>query len=168
MGPKKKILRLDDSFLEPEELLWMITSTNDDYRMAYFFNKNLKFRFYRYTTLDYKLPGKKLTGAYSVYVFEQEGLPNSWYLLSNKHENGNLIKKSGNVDFLLIARGTPDAVEVDDITSRIRQFPETLFVQHVDPDKLDNIGEVLDLLEIKMIEVKKERKKNELAGKNKM
>lgn len=168
MVPKKKILRLDDSFMEPEELLWMITSTNDDYRMAYFFNKNMKFRFCRYTDLNYKLPGKKFTGTYSVYVYEQDDLSNTWYLLSNKHENGNLIKKSGNVDYLLIAKGTPDAIEVDGVTSRIRKFPDTLFVQQVDHDKLDNIGEVLDLLEITLLEVKKDRKEKARAGKNKM
>ncbi len=168
MAPKKKILRLDDSFLEPEELLWLITSTNDDYRIAYFFNKYFKFRFYRCADLTYRLPGRKLTGTYSVYEYKQDDMSNTWYLLSNKHENGSLIKKSGNVDFLLVAKGTPDAVDENEITSRIRKFPDVLFVQQVDHDKLGNIGEVLDMLEITLLEVKKARKMKEQADKNKM
>lgn len=160
MIAKKKILKLDDEFLEPEELLFLITSTNKDYRMAYFLNKQLSFNFIRRPDLEYSHHDHDATGSYAVYSSEQESLGIGWYLLGNKHAEGNLLKKTTNVDYLLVAKGNYQVVDTAGLIAKLRKVPNTLFVQQSQYENLPNIADVLELLELMIMrEDKKEKAK---------
>ena len=159
MTAKKKVLKLDDSFTEPEEIVLLITSTNKDYRMAYFLNKYLKFDFSRRSNLQYSTKLKEQdTAEYPVFSCEAKEADLSWMLVSNKHSYGNLIKKTGNIDYLLIARGATEEVNVADMLAKIRKIPNVLFVNETNLQAHANIFEVLEKLELLIILEEKRRK----------
>lgn len=164
MTAKKKVLKLDDdSFSEPEEILLLITSTNKDYRMAYFLNKHLKFDFYRQSNLQYSNRSKdKETTEFSVFSYEEKEAERSWLLVSNKHSGGNLLKKTGNIDFLLIIKGTTDEFDTDHFLTKLRKLPNVLFAKKTSHEVHKNIYDVLENLELLMIsDGKKHKNKNQ-------
>lgn len=152
----------------PEELLVLITSTNKDYRMAYFLNKQLGFNFVRRPDLEYSHHDHKVTGSYSVYSCEQTNLQVSWYLLGNKHAKGNLLKKTTNVDYLLVARGNNEAVDASGMLAKLRKVPNTLFVQQSQYENLPNIADVLEILELMIMQEDRKEKDNITAQKKKL
>lgn len=164
MTAKKKILKLDDSFSKPEEIVLLITSTNKDYRMAYFLNKYLKFDFSRRSNLQSSTKLKEQeTPEYAVFSCEDKEKDLSWLLVSNKHPLGNLLKKTGNIDYLLIARGTTEEVDENTVLSKLRKIPNVLFVNKTNHQTHVNIYEVLEKLEL-LIMMEEKRKRNQNQG----
>lgn len=156
---KKKILKLDEEFYEPEELVVIINSTNKDYRMAYFMNKYLKFEFSRRSDLICDLKNNTST-RYSVYRHHQPDSHVDWYLVNNRHAEGNLIPKLQNVDYLLIIRGNYRAVSIENILTKIRQIPNTMYAQKMPQEQFKLMPEVFDMLELMILEeTKKEKEK---------
>ncbi|MCF8331389.1 MAG: IPExxxVDY family protein [Bacteroidales bacterium] len=161
---KKKILKLDEESCEPEELIVIINSTNKDYRMAYFINKFLKFEFSRRSDLECKHKNKTTTN-YSVYRHHQTDLHVDWYLVNNKHPEGNLIPKTQNVDYLLIVRGNYQIIDMQKILVKIRQIPNTIYAQIMPQEKFNLIPEVLEMLELMILEETKREKEKYLKDK---
>ncbi|MFO8053650.1 MAG: IPExxxVDY family protein [Bacteroidales bacterium] len=159
---KKTILTLDDAMLSPGDPVILITSTNKDYRMAYFLNKHLDFKLSRCSDMDYASKKGVSAVQYSLYDYEETDIGVHWCLLSNKHERGNLIKRAGDVDFLLIGRGSHDVVDMEKIVKIIRSIPHVLFVREAANAMLSNMEGVMQSLELTLIE--EERKKKGKRG----
>lgn len=164
MTAKKKVLKLDDSYCEPEEIVFVITSTNKDYRMAYFLNKYLRFDFYKRSNLQYSIRGNQYeTAEYAVFSWEEKETDLFWLLVSNKHPMGNLLKKTGNIDFLLIVKGSTEEVDVEHVLSKLRKIPNVLFANATNQQTHANLPEVLEKLELLIMlddKRKKDKKQN--------
>lgn len=159
MTAKKKTFKLESNLPFSEELLFLISSTNKDYRLAYFLNKYLGLSLEKRGNLKYSLPGAGYSGSYSLYMFEQNEIELTWYLVSNKHEAGNLIKGFGKIDYILIVKGNYEQMDVENLLHSIRKIPDILFVQQTNHENLKNIYDVLEMIEISVMEENKSGRK---------
>lgn len=90
-----------------------IHSILEDYRMAYFLNKNLKLNLGRFNkNLDF--PSKNCS--FSFYIYEDEATFTTWSLIANKYVfvdhvsslNNNLFKEETKTSFLIPERNKVD------------------------------------------------------------
>jgi hypothetical protein len=81
----------------------------------------------------------------------------SWFLIPNKHEQGNLLKNAANIDFLFVIKGNYEHLDKEQIILQIRKIPDILFVHEAEHDKLKNIYDILEMIEITMIDKSKKR-----------
>lgn len=82
-----------------------IHSTLEDFRIAYFLNKNLSTNLKQIEGLDF--PSKKCS--FSLFIYENEATFTSWSLIANKHVfvdsvksyNNNLFEEESKTSFLI-------------------------------------------------------------------
>lgn len=137
--PKKKLhkLKLDDN---SDFLLIGIASHENDYRLSWALNQELGFKFIRKTDLVIYNSKHDIDIAYSRYFLENQPELNS-YLISNKSEQGFLLPKYKNIDFILKISLDEGIEYVDNMLVNLKKIRIiiTAFVLEDIPEKLEKI-----------------------------
>ncbi len=158
MTAKRLVLKLDDTPPEIEKWVVLIASGMRGYRMAYFLNKYLEVSLGFCFSLSYKPAKSSAPVDYPAFSWEDREMGVRYYLIENKNPAGALLKKSGNIDFLWIAKGNHDLLDKTQMVNQIRNIPGVVFVQPAPSDDASNMEHILESLEIKMIEFNKQEK----------
>lgn len=87
-----KLKLLIDDFDEPEYSLIAMHTVLEDYRLAFFINKNLKLKLIR--SHNFELKTKTGTFIFRKFVFEDEFNDRKWTLVQNKNEIIAVDKKN--------------------------------------------------------------------------
>ena len=132
-----------------------ITSHIKDYKISWLLNNNLKFNFIK--IMDYLISNetKKQTkkenflfdkkedaslnssiNGFSQYYYQIEENHVSYFLISNKSENGLLIPELPIVDYFILIQGPITENEIEKFITSIREIPDISTVYKVDVSKL--------------------------------
>lgn len=128
-----------------------IHSTLEDYRLAFFLNKNLKLHLTRFKDdLDFTSSNCK----FPLYVYEDEATFTTWSLIANKRiftddvisENNNLfqeetktsffIPEKKQIDYFIKISGNLELKEINDILTKINQTSNIITSYTLEPDDL--------------------------------
>jgi hypothetical protein len=129
-----------------------------DYRLLYEFNKQLEFSFSK--ECDFLAPilkGKKPI-PYSFYLYKDEDHRLTYYLLSNRSEEGLLFPTIKQADYMLIIEGEIKKQKTETFLSSLRTVPKVLMAFEIKATDLKGIEIFLMDLELHVLEIIKESK----------
>ncbi len=130
-------LEIDD-FSEDDYQLIGLHSTLEDYQLAFFLNKNLKFKL---TKASYDLDFKDKSSSFSVFEYINEGLDYSCYLISNIYKSTIESTKKGffkeseavaylipekKVDYFLKIEGNIKSGFIENNIEKINSIPQII------------------------------------------
>lgn len=125
-----------------------IHSTLEDFRMAYFLNKNLNTNLKRFKN-DLDFPSKKCS--FSLFIYENVSTFTSWSLIANKYVfinsvrsyDNNLFKEESKTSFLISEKkqvdyfikisGNIDQIFLQNILSKINNTQNIITSYSIDP-----------------------------------
>jgi len=82
-----------------------IASHQNHYRLSWALNRILNIQFQKTDDLIIKLNKANIEQHFSKYTYQDNTLPSTYHLISNKCEQGYLLKELTNIDFLLKIEG---------------------------------------------------------------
>lgn len=125
-----------------------IHSTLEDYRIAYFLNKNLNTNLKRFKN-DLDFPSKKCS--FSLFIYENVSTFTSWSLIANKYVFVNSVRSNDNnlfkeesktsflisekkqVDYFIKINGNIDQIFLQNILSKINNTHNIITSYPIDP-----------------------------------
>ena len=128
-----------------------IHSTLEDFRIAYFLNKNLNTNLKRFKD-DLDFPSKKCS--FSLFIYENKATFTSWSLIANKYVFVNSVKSFDNnlfeeesktsflisekkqVDYFIKINGNIDQIFLHNILSKINNTQNIITSYPIDPYNL--------------------------------
>lgn len=120
-----------------------INSTLADYKLAYFFNTELNFKFTRFKDilLDDVNP-------YAFFYFNAGENRNVYNLVSLKHKGLPCIKLKPQMDYLLIVRNHITDDRLAQLIKNIRSIRQVTYAYTMDLDKLPAMDVLLERIEM--------------------
>ncbi len=114
---QKKVHRLD---FDSELILIGIASHQSDYRVSWAINESLNFELTQGKSIEVYVKKIDKIQQFSVFYYETEN--RTFRLISNRCENGILIKKFKNIDFLLIITGKINNQEISVLIEQLKKI----------------------------------------------
>ena len=139
MSAKKKLHRLNCEY-ERDYMLIGIASHENDYRLSWALNKNLYFNFTKIDDLIISHPKHNIEINYSMYFSNDDSYLN-YHLISNKSEQGFLLPKMKNIDFVLKISGDVNTDFINELLIKLKRIDIVItafFIQDVS-DRLEKI-----------------------------
>jgi hypothetical protein len=130
-----------------------------DYRLSYLLNQELEFKFSRIEDLMAFLPGKKIQAEFALYYFRDEDRFNTYCLLANRSQEAVLVPELRQTDFLLLVEGEFRKAQKDPVLKAIRSIPNVLTSYEIRLAEVKNIDSLLTDIEMHLMNVLKEKKK---------
>jgi len=118
---KKKVHKLVSEPNEQFSLIGIVTHEND-YRLSWAFNQNLRFEFTKAESLCIEQPKLEENPVFSVFRFDDEECFIQYQLISNKSENGFLIPELKNIDFILKISGEVTDPSFKELVLKIKKM----------------------------------------------
>lgn len=120
-----------------------INTTLIDYKMAYYLNQKLGFKFVRLDEilLDEVLP-------YAFFYYNSGENRNAYNLVSLKHKEHLCVKITPHVDFLLIVRNHITTEKLEQLTKSIREIKDVSHAFTLDLSRLPVIDILLERIEM--------------------
>lgn len=145
MAVRKLKLSSDDF---PDIDLIGINTSLQDYRLAYFINKETALRLERLEDLPVYSEKSKDLRNYCLYSYFDPDKRVSYYLCSNDNEKGKMIDQYSQANYFLLVKGNRNDEEVKAIQSTVRKLPSVTFVFVAVINKIKDIDGILHDLEI--------------------
>lgn len=160
--PKK--FKLDIAF-ENEMVLIGISSHLKDYRLVWFLNKQLGFKFIKTEDFTYLTNKPKKELKFSCYYYNDVTNYSIYYFLSNisLHENNNLINEQKQADYLMFCERPDQNKNTKLLIADIKKTPNVLTAFEINQADIKFINNIISDLELHIINIEKtekERKKN--------
>jgi hypothetical protein len=109
--------------LQPEKFsVICVASHQNHYRLSWALNKLLNIHFQKSDDLIIKLNKANVQQSFSKYSFVDESGPVAYHLISNKSEQGFLLKELPNIDYLLKIEGEADDKLIKQLITRIKNL----------------------------------------------
>lgn len=107
---------------QPEQFFVIcIASHQNHYRLSWGLNKTLGLYFQKTQDLEINVEKSEVKQYFSRYVSPGDNLEVSWNLISNKSEQGHLLKDQKNIDYILKIEGEVDEEFVQTIVQKLRK-----------------------------------------------
>lgn len=117
----KKVYKLKG--LQPESFrVICIASHQNHYRLSWALNKALNVHFKKSDDLVIKLNKAKVDQRFFKYSFLKETIPATFHLISNKSEQGFLLKELPNIDYFLKVVGEVEEQYFTDVINKIKNL----------------------------------------------
>ncbi len=126
------------------------------YRIAYLINKKLSLHLMKIEDLVI-LSKKKQYPKFVIYYYKDEENFNSFYLISNKSQNGNLIPEQKQTDYFLFIDNFLNKQTKDKLIKEIREIPNVLTAYEINPLSIKDINKILSDLEIHITNIQKKK-----------
>lgn len=120
-----------------------INATLADYKLAHYFNKELRFDFVRLA--DIQLDG---TNPYAFFYYNAGENFNVFNLVSLKYQGAPCIKMKPQMDFLLIVRNHITNDRLDLLVKTIRSIKQVTYAYLMDLSKLPAMDVLLEQIEM--------------------
>lgn len=115
-----------------------IASSENDYRLSWSLNTQFGYKFQKIDDLFIDLKKNDCKQCYSRYHFFDEDTLLDYFLISNKTENGLLIKEYHNLDFFLKIMGEPTVDDLNIMLQNLKTTPNILMAIPIEPSSLKN------------------------------
>ena len=137
---KKKVHKLVFNEV-PDFYLLAIASHENDYRLTWALNQNLKLNLIKVDDFICNHPKHKVVTNYSMYNFDDENNHLEYNLISNKSEKGFLLPDLKNIDFVLRVSGDMDQDNLNTIVQKLKKIDIviTAFVIEEIPDRYNKM-----------------------------
>jgi hypothetical protein len=119
---KKKVHKLKDTSPEAFRVI-CISSHQNDYRLSWAINEKLKIDLTRSEDHQVVSPKSNIKQTFSHYSYSQDQYEVSYHLISNKSENGYLLKKYNNIDYLLKISGELSNISMPELVTLLKEIP---------------------------------------------
>ena len=120
-----------------------ISSHENDYRLVWAINNQLKMQFVRIDNLVIIDEKSKLDLEFSRYLYPDEDRYLKYYLISNRCPNGYLFPELRNLDFLLQVVGDTDHTVLEEMTKNFRKIEIVSAVFTIRPEQIRNIERIV-------------------------
>ncbi len=128
-----------------------IVSPLKDYTLCFHINNALNFDLVKYEDLEFS--GKSdAVGKYSWYYYQDEMRRTSYYLISNKGDNGVLIPSQKTVDYYLLVKGPVASEMAGTHTSGLRNISLISAVFNVNMVQIKEMDLLLEYIELHELE----------------
>ena len=120
-----------------------ISCHENDYRLVWAINQQLRMQFVRGENLvmtDIKL---KTDMEFSRFVFHDEDRYMKYYLISNRCPNGFLFPEIKNLDFLIQLNGDVTQAQIREFQLKLKRIEIISAVFVLQPDRIKNISSIL-------------------------
>ncbi len=146
-------------FIDIDFSLIGITCSIEDYRLAYFLNKNLNTNFKREET-DLEIEIKASKHSFSIYSYKNLHYFNDWYLIANKYIKTEVVNQPSNlfsatnynvettnylipeqkkIDYFIKISGGIEADYYQNLITTIKSIQQVEAVFKINPDELKSI-----------------------------
>lgn len=142
----RKLKLMPDEF--PDITIIGINSTLQEYRLAYFINKETGLRFERFDDLPVyteKLKGFRHYSYYSCYDPDQRL---NYYLVGNDSSSGKMIEQYSQANYFIMIKGKKSENEVKGLLSTLRKILTVTFVFVPVLAKIKELDGILQDLEL--------------------
>ncbi len=140
----------------------------NDYRLVHFLNKTLSFNFTRYDDLLIYQKNSEIPLGFPFYYFDDNESYTSFYFISNRNSDGIIINEWKQIDFLLIAFGSTNNIDLESIVKQIRKIPNVLLVSKMPFTKKNEFDILMTDIELHINEIIKKEKADENEAKKKL
>lgn len=125
-----------------------ITTGLNDYRLAYFLNKEASFKLEKLNDLPVFNERIKVLREHSLYAWKDLDHRLNYYLISNDHPDGKMIEQYNQANYFLLIKGKHNAQDSKLLQSLIRKIPSVTFVFVPVISKIKELDGILQDLEI--------------------
>ncbi len=155
--PKK--FKLDLAF-ENDSVLIGISSHLKDYRLVWFINKQLGYKFTKTEDFLYKTTKPKKELSYSCYYYKDEANISTYYLLSNigVSENTNLISEHKQSNYILFIEQPSQNKNTKTLICEIKKTPNILTAYEISQTEIKYLNNIISDLELHIINIEKKEK----------
>jgi hypothetical protein len=129
-----------------------------DYRFLYEFNKQLEFNFIKESDFPRTSSIAAQTAHFSFYLYRDEDQRLSYYLLSNRGDEGFIFPALKQADFILIIEGIFGKQKKEAFLSTLRSVPKVLTSYEIKSTELKNPESFLMDLELHVLQINKDLK----------
>ena len=139
-----------------------------DFRFIHYVNKIKYFNFIRHGDFDYQFKNDGDTFYFPLYYFDDMENYISFYIVSNRSEDGILMNEWRNFDFLLITKNKISDEKMKTINRDIKKITGVLAVTQLISSKKSEIENLLSEIEIYVTEylVQSKKEQNKFLLKN--
>jgi hypothetical protein len=116
-------------------LVAIVTSLKQ-YRLTSYLNKALELQFLRTDDIQNQYNDDHEDASYTRYCADDDENEVSFDVISNKHENGPLIKEKKEVDFFLLVHGPKSKIKLVDLIGKINSIQNVQLAFEVDASQL--------------------------------
>jgi hypothetical protein len=120
-----------------------ISSHENDYRLVWAMNEQLKMKFLRIENLLAHHAKLGQDFEFSRYLFNDEDRYLKFYMISNRCSDGFLFPEVKNFDFLLQIQGEITDEEIKTLINKMKQVAIISAVFLLQPEKIKGIGQIL-------------------------
>ena len=145
MAVRRLKLTADDF---PDIDLIGINTSLQDYRLAYFINKETSLKLERLDDLPVYNEKQKDLRNYCLYSYFDPDRRVSYYLCSNDNEKGKMIEQYSQANYFLLVKGNRNDQDMKTIQSILRKLPSVTFVFVTVINKIRDIDGILYDLEL--------------------
>jgi hypothetical protein len=138
---KKKTVKLKIGD-QPHYTIMGISSHENDYRLVWALNEQLKMQFIRTGNLTVHDPKIKADLEFSRYIFTDEERYLKYELLANRCDNGFLFPEIKNVDYLLLITGELNHTAFEALIKKTRKIDIVSTAFTIQAGKLKNIDKI--------------------------
>lgn len=127
---KKKVVKFK---LKPDFdfVIYAIASTMNDYHISWALNQILNIDLRRADNFEIKDSKNATTKSYALYTFTDEESETYYSLITNKSENGVLLKDFSGFDYFLKVESAESEIEVDEILLKIKSIDDVLMANRI-------------------------------------
>lgn len=148
--PRKITLNINGS---SEYLMIGISSHLKDYRISFFLNRTLGFKFRKIEDFSFHPQGKEpLT--YPVFVFNDHETRALFCLLSNHHPERKLFPDLKQTDYFMFTNDPINEKSIEELIRNIRSVPNILAAFKIDTTNIKNMDIVAADLELHLLQHK--------------
>jgi hypothetical protein len=137
MNASKKKYQLKSDITDENRIIG-ISSHENDYRLSWALNNQFNISLKKVEDLIIEVPEKDTPLKFSTYLFYDENSNIQYKLLSNRCENGYLLKEYKNIDYILHLKGNFDNNDINYILQKIKKNECVLFSFIIDINNLKN------------------------------
>lgn len=152
----KNKLSIDEFFSDDFELIAIFT-TIEDFRLAYFLNKNLPILLKK-NNQNISISTKKGEGEFSWFIYEDEKLDQIWNLVQNRTQiindtnfglflddaiTQNLLPEMPKVDYILKVENIENSFNINDIINKITHIEAVTLCYKIDINNVKSINNLI-------------------------
>mgnify|MGYP006293116765 FL=1 len=118
----KKVHKLKNVVPEAFKVI-CIASHQNDYRLSWAINDKLNLKLKRTQDHHIEIPQSGVDQSFSHYSSESEEFFATYHLISNKSEQGYLLKNMQNIDYFLKISGELENISIPELVVKLKEIP---------------------------------------------
>ena len=145
---------------DEEYLMIGLSSSLKDYQLSYYLNKHFQTFFKKMPDIPFYNKNGEI-GKFAFYHFYDEDLRMDYYLFANKSSKNSAVSAYPHFEFFVLFKLSSYQIPVNDILKEMRRVPFINAALQIPLQKLKNLDELLEDLELHLLSISSAKKKLE-------